>query len=155
MSVDLIAVGPALLCSAPTWAGCPTTASKPPAINYDDAPAIAATLSPEAPAPVESVTIAEPLPLPGQLMPVDERRSPPEPADPSARVSQANAAARVQPVRDGFINAIQLYPWTEGALYQVYTSPGQVPDIALQEGEQPVGRSADRRVGKEWVSPWK
>src|SRR3546814_10079270 len=72
-------------------------------------------------------------------MPVDERRSPPEPADPSARVSQANAAARVQPVRDGFINAIQLYPWTEGALYQVYTSPGQVTDIALQEGEQLVG----------------
>src|SRR3546814_16679382 len=26
-----------------------------------------------------------------------------------------------------------------GALYQVYTSPGQVTDIALQEGEQLVG----------------
>jgi type IV secretion system protein VirB9 len=42
-------------------------------------------------------------------------------------------------VRDGFLNAIQQYPWTEGALYQVYTAPGQVTDIALQQGEQLVG----------------
>jgi type IV secretion system protein VirB9 len=45
----------------------------------------------------------------------------------------------VQPVRDGFLNAIQQYPWTDGALYQVYTAPGQVTDIALQEGEALVG----------------
>ena len=133
------AVVPSLLISATTLAGCATTSAKPPAITYDDAPAVAAVLTPEAPTPVEIVTIPEPLPLPSQLMPIEERRSPPEPADPSARVSQANAAARIQPVRDGFINAIQLYPWTEGALYQVYTAPGQVTDIALQEGEQLVG----------------
>src|SRR3546814_20744227 len=84
-------------------------------------------------------------------MPVDERRSPPEPADPSARVSQANAAARVQPVRDGLINAIQLYPWTEGALYQVYTSPGHVTDIALQEGEPP---AAPGPVAAGDPAPW-
>ena len=30
-------------------------------------------------------------------------------------------------------------PSTEGALYQVYAAPGQVTDIALQEGEQLVG----------------
>jgi type IV secretion system protein TrbG len=48
-------------------------------------------------------------------------------------------AARVQPERTGFINAIQVYPYTEGALYQVYAKPGQVTDIALQEGEQLVG----------------
>jgi type IV secretion system protein VirB9 len=45
----------------------------------------------------------------------------------------------MQPVRDGFINAIQLYPWSEGALYQIYAAPGQVTDIALQPGEQLVG----------------
>ena len=48
-------------------------------------------------------------------------------------------AARVQPDRAGFINAIQVFPYTEGALYQVYARPGQVTDIALQEGEQLVG----------------
>jgi type IV secretion system protein VirB9 len=54
-------------------------------------------------------------------------------------VNQANAAARVQPVRNGFINAVQVYPFSGGALYQVYTAPGEITDIALQEGEQLVG----------------
>ncbi len=30
-------------------------------------------------------------------------------------------------------------PFTEGALYQLYATPGQVTDVALQEGEQLVG----------------
>ena len=76
------------------------------------------------PTPVQVVELPRPLPLPGQLKPVEESRRPPEPADPAARVNQANAAARVQPVRDGFINAMQVYPFTEGALYQVYTAFG-------------------------------
>ena len=37
------------------------------------------------------------------------------------------------------INAVQVYPFTSGALYQVYGAPGQVTDVALQEGEQLVG----------------
>ncbi|WP_116970601.1 P-type conjugative transfer protein TrbG, partial [Blastomonas sp. UPD001] len=59
--------------------------------------------------------------------------------DPRRRIGAANAAARVEPVQGGFLNAIQQYPWTEGALYQVYSAPGQVTDIALQPGEQLVG----------------
>lgn len=51
----------------------------------------------------------------------------------------ANNAARVEPDRTGFVNAIQQYPYADGALYQVYAKPGQVTDIALQEGEQLVG----------------
>jgi type IV secretion system protein VirB9 len=42
-------------------------------------------------------------------------------------------------VRNGFINAVQVYPFVLGALYQVYAAPGQVTDIALQPGEQLVG----------------
>jgi len=127
-----------LLVSAYALAGCATTSAKPPEIVYDDPPVeIAATPAPEPPRAVEIVTIPEPLPLPGQLKPVTE--GPPEPADPRRRIGAANAAARVQPVRDGFLNAIQQYPWSDGALYQVYTAPGQVTDIALQEGEQLVG----------------
>lgn len=129
-----------LIVSATALAGCATTSAKPPAIAYDDPPVeIAAKPAAEPPRAVEVVTIPEPLPLPGQLKPVAEGAPPPEPADPRRRVGAANAAARVQPVRDGFLNAIQQYPWTDGALYQVYTAPGQVTDIALQEGEQPVG----------------
>lgn len=65
------------------------------------------------------------------------RRSPP--SLPRDRVRAANAAARVQPEGEQFINAIQNYAWAPGALYQVYAAPGQVTDIALQEGEQLVG----------------
>jgi type IV secretion system protein VirB9 len=54
-------------------------------------------------------------------------------------VGAANEAARVQPDQTGFVNAIQLYPFTKGALYQVYAKPGQVTDIALQPGERLVG----------------
>jgi len=131
----------ALLVSTSVLAGCATTSAKPPAITYDDPlPEIAATPAPEPPRAVEVVTVPEPLPLPGQLKPVADMRSIPEPSDPRQRVGAANAAARVQPMRDGFLNAIQQYPWTDGALYQVYTAPGQVTDIALQEGEQLVGQ---------------
>ena len=63
----------------------------------------------------------------------------PEPKNPTDRVDKANEAARVQPTRNGYINAVQVYPYATGALYQVYTAPGQVTDIALQEGEQLVG----------------
>ncbi|MGQ3102195.1 MAG: P-type conjugative transfer protein TrbG [Sphingopyxis solisilvae] len=62
-----------------------------------------------------------------------------ESRDPKANIGRANDAARVQPDRATFVNAIQKYAWAEGALYQVYASPGQVTDIVLQEGEELVG----------------
>ncbi len=133
------AASAAVLISAAALGGCTSVSAKPPAIAYDDPPLIAATPAAEAPKPVEVVTVPQPLPLPGQLKPIADGARRPEPADPRTRVGAANAAARIQPVRDGFLNAIQQYPWTDGALYQVYTAPGQVTDIALQEGEQLVG----------------
>jgi type IV secretion system protein VirB9 len=127
------AVSPALLISALALAACAT--SKPPVISYDDPqPAV---LQPEPPRPVEVVALPIPLPLPGQLKAVsDKGPSPREPADPRTRVDQANLAARVEPSRDGYVNAVQVYPFSSGALYQVYAAPGQVTDIALQESEQ-------------------
>ena len=62
-----------------------------------------------------------------------------ESRDPKQSVWRANDAARVQPERATFFNAIQKYAWAEGALFQVYASPGQVTDIVLQEGEELVG----------------
>jgi P-type conjugative transfer protein TrbG len=129
---------PSLLCVsvAILLAGCATF--KPPGITYDDPPE-PAVLQTEPPKPIEVVELPKLLPLPGQLKPLPGRGAIPEPRDPRRRVDTANAAARVQPTRSGYINAIQLYPFTEGALYQVYAAPGQVTDIALQEGEQLVG----------------
>ena len=96
--------------------------------------------------------IAIPVPLPGQLKQLPQASAPPRslgaagrsrpsqrPPAPRDRVGAANNAARIEPYEQGFVNAIQQYPYTEGALYQVYAKPGQVTDIALQEGEQLVG----------------
>jgi type IV secretion system protein TrbG len=124
-----------LLLSASALAGCATT--KPPEIAYDDAAPAVQTV--DRPAPVTVVELPKPLPLPGQMKPVERSRQSAEPADPTARVNRANAEARVQPVRDGFINSMQVYPFTQGALYQVYTAVGQITDIALQPGETLVG----------------
>jgi len=54
-------------------------------------------------------------------------------------VTNANVAARVEPRREGYYNAIQVYPWSEGALYQVYAAPGQITTIALEPGESLTG----------------
>jgi type IV secretion system protein VirB9 len=132
---------PALLLST-ALAGC-ASRDKPAVVSLDDpAPANAeaapAALTPE-PSRVEVIAIPEPLPLPGQLQRVEPERRTREIGAPTSRVTAANAAARMEPVRDGFLNAVQLYPYSAGALYQVYTAPGHVTDIALQEGERLVG----------------
>jgi type IV secretion system protein TrbG len=116
-----------------------SSAYKPPVIAYDDTPQ-RAVLEPDPPKPVRIVELPKVLPLPGQLKPVPGAKgAPPEAADPKARVDQANGAARVQPTRAGYLNAIQVYPWSDGALYQVYAAPGQITDIALEAGEQLMG----------------
>src|SRR5580692_12299864 len=115
------------------------TTWKPPAIQYDNTPN-KAVLAPDPPKPIQIVEIPQPLPLPGQLKPIPGPKSAtPEAADPRTRVAQANNAARVQPTRAGYINAVQVYPFAEGSLYQVYAAPGEVTDIALEAGEQLVG----------------
>lgn len=128
---------PLLLLSSASLAGCSTT-FRPPQIGYEDI-AVPAVLKKEQAKPVKIVSIPKPLPLPGQLKPVSDRKTPEETGEPTQRVNQANAAARIEPVKDGFINAVQVYPYSSGALYQVYTAPGQITDVALQEGEQLVG----------------
>lgn len=50
-------------------------------------------------------------------------------------VASATRAATLEPRTDSFINAVQIYPWSEGAVYQVYTAPERVTDVALQPGE--------------------
>jgi type IV secretion system protein VirB9 len=126
-----------LLLAGTSLSACSTW--KPPEIKYDDTPK-QAVLTPDPPKPVEIVQLPQPLPLPGQLKPIPgARTAPPEAADPRIRVDQANGAARVQPTRAGYINAVQVYPFSDGALYQLYAAPGEITDIALEAGEQLVG----------------
>ena len=107
---------------------------------------------PEPPAPIEVVAVPEPLALPAQLKPlpeVDAAPAAPEPADEKVRVSRANAEARIAPTREGYVNAIQVWPFTDGALYQVYASPGRVTVVSLQPGEELVTVAAGDTV--RWI----
>ncbi|PZU07127.1 MAG: P-type conjugative transfer protein TrbG [Sphingomonas sp.] len=77
--------------------------------------------------------MASPSPVPAAPPVTHHRKVPPSPAE--LRVRAANRAATQEPASIGFINAVQVYPYSEGAIYRVYAAPGQVTDIALQPGE--------------------
>ncbi|ARS28774.1 P-type conjugative transfer protein TrbG [Sphingomonas sp. KC8] len=85
--------------------------------------AIPPVAAPVAAAPIPAITSSA----------APRRRLPPSPAE--LRVRAANRAATLEPVTSGYINAVQVYPFAEGAVYHVLTAPGQVTDIALQPGE--------------------
>ena len=98
--------------------------------------------------PVQIVETAIPLPLPGQMKAIAS--STPEPqASPEEAIKEGREHALIEPSVDGYVNAIQVYPYTEGALYRLYASPGQVSDIGLQPGETLVSVSAGDTV--RWV----
>src|SRR5205085_688442 len=59
-----------------------------------------------------------------------------------ARVDAANVAALQEPRWDGYLDAAQVYAWTDGAVYRLYAAPERVSDIALQPGEALVSVAA-------------
>ena len=99
----------ALLLSATMLAGCAT--NKTPQFSYDaDVPAL----------PVVPTAVTDDRPRPLHTPPAwTVARGGTAAGTPAGRVENANAAARVEPRREGYYNAIQIYPWSEGALYQV------------------------------------
>ena len=117
---------------------------RPPAIAFDEAAFAPAAREAAPPAPVRIVRIPEPLPLPGQLkrlLPLPSTR-PGDERPPEQRVDDANQAAAVEPETRGYINAMQVYAYAAGALYQLYAAPERVSAIALQPGERVVAVSA-------------
>jgi len=112
--------------------GC--TTFKPPKISYDDD----VPQSPDLPMPLDEH--AKPLNVPPAWTPSrGGNKGEAEAKDPSDRIEIANEVARVQPRRAGYFNAVQVFPFSPGALYQIYASPGQITDIALEPGEQLTG----------------
>jgi type IV secretion system protein VirB9 len=138
---------PILLLSVLALAACADKVP-PPAIHYDGADFKPAVIAAEPPKPVEVVEMGMPVPLPGQLQPppsqpkLDKR-------PPATRVVAANKAALLEPTAYGYLNAVQVYPFMEGALYRLYAAPEQVSDIALQVGEVLTAVSAGDTV--RWV----
>jgi P-type conjugative transfer protein TrbG len=132
--------------SAFALAACANKPAPPPAISYDSD-----TFKP-AVAQVESeVTVPEvggdiPAPPPDIAPPGPTK---PDTRPPTARVAAANKAALQEPTTHGYLNAVQVYQFTDGALYRLYGAPEQVSDIALQPGETLSAVSAGDTV--RWV----
>jgi type IV secretion system protein TrbG len=106
----------------------------------------------EPPAPVEIVEKVKPLPLPGQLKKLPgkgKKKDIEDFDDPRMQVDEANLAATKEPVKAGYVNAIQVYPYSAGALYRLYSAVNQVSDIALQPGEKLVSVSTGDTV--RWI----
>ena len=116
----------------------------PPLDNF-----VEAQIEAEPPRPLQIVEIPHPIPMPNQLKPLPEL-SPPSVTIPAKdSIQQANVAARMEPTPSGFINAMQIWPFSPAALYQVYTMPGKVTDIALEPGEDILDVSAPDPV--RWI----
>jgi type IV secretion system protein VirB9 len=139
-----------------TVAACATTVSVPEVPILDGIPFKEAIREADPKPSVKIVEVPKPLPLPGQLKPVPDKKDKTkddkqqkEEKHPKDRIKEANAGARIEPAKDGYINAIQVYPYTKGALYQLYAAPAQITDIALEPGEKLVSVSAGDTV--RWV----
>ena len=96
----------------------------PPTVT-SAAPSIPSATTTTSPIPSDPPTVAG--------SPFRHRYRPPTPAE--LRVRAANRAATLEPATGGYLNAVQVYPYSDGAIYHVFAAPGQVTDIALQPGE--------------------
>ena len=85
---------------------------KPPPITYDNSEFKAAAVEPETPKPVQIVEVPSAAPLSGQLLPPPTSRGSHEAALPPARVEAANKAAIQEPTGHGYVNAVQVYPFS-------------------------------------------
>jgi len=148
------------LISVLALAGCETINfdKRFPDIVLDDEPLIEAVyLEHEAdPLPVEAPQLTPasyqtfaPTVMPGQLKPIPPNEAPSPALKPYQAIEKANDSAAIEPSLDNYMNAIQIYPYRLGALYQVYTAPEQVTDIALEPGEELMSVSAGDTV--RWV----
>lgn len=101
---------------------------------------------PEVPAEPEYVAVPVPVPMPGQAKRLPDPKeyedlkreaiSRARAAKPAETIDTANLMARQMPSEEGYFNAIMLYDYVPGALFQIYTAPGKLTDIQLQPGER-------------------
>jgi len=65
---------------------------------------------------------------------------------PLVQVDAATREATREPAASAFVNAVQVYPWSEGVLYRLYGAPERITDVALQPGETLVAIAAGDTV---------
>lgn len=118
---------------AGSLAGCSGNAQ--PAQSVSTKPMKAAEFISETKTPILLAKLPLPFPLPNQLIKIAEKKPAKKKIAPTSRVQTANRSALQEPQAEGFINAVQIYPFAQGTVYKLYTAPERVSDIALQSGE--------------------
>lgn len=54
---------------------------------------------------------------------------------PLSRIAAMNRAATLNPEGAAFVNAVEVVPFSEGAIFELHTTPERISDIMLQPGE--------------------
>lgn len=102
-------------------------------------------------APVESATAVPYLSVASRAPAADQ--SPPAPAPaptptPTGRaaIARANQAARAPSRADGFVGGVQVFAWSPGRVFEVWTAPLRVTTLTLGAGEVLVSKAAGDTV---------
>ena len=136
-------------------ASCASSQPKPQKPVY-----VEAEETPEPPKVPKVVAVPVATPVPGQLRPAPRMTPPNEEEIEEAKkrsegrevwevIDEANEEAKANPVEDGFYNAVQVYDFSPGALYQVYAAPMKLTAIQLGQGEKIVSVASGDTV--RWV----
>lgn len=63
-----------------------------------------------------------------------------------AAIARANQAARAPSRADGFVGGVQVFAWSPGRVFEIWTAPLRVTTLTLGEGETLVSKAAGNTV---------
>ena len=102
------------------------------------------------PPPVQPGSTARPyLEAAAEAEPPRRRRAetpPPETPSGRAAIAEANRSARAASSADGFVGGVQVFGWSDGRVYEVWTAPLRVTTITLAPGETVTAKAAGDTV---------
>lgn len=141
-----------ILAASATLAACST-------IQGEIAPPLVAEATGEVVVEIAEPVRVEPSPTEVPYLPVVDAVEPPAVAVPSpvARsappglsgrraIAAANAAARASSREDGFVGGVQMFAWSPGRVFEVWTAPLRVTTLTLAPGETLVAKAAGDTV---------
>lgn len=130
--------------AAALLAGCASLQGGATPAGAEPAPEAASALVEDA-----SVLVVEPSVSPTEVPYLEARPASPPVVEtarvgPSGRaaIAAANQAARAASRADGFVGGVQVFAWSPGRVFEVWTAPLRVTTLTLGEGETLVSKAA-------------
>lgn len=97
---------------------------------------------------VEYVKVPIPVPKPYYQRIPDVKMVAAKKVSPEKAIRDARKSSLQMSTPDGFVNAMQVFDYMDGALYEIYSSPGYITSIVLQPGERIIGKATGN--AKHW-----